>query len=1668
MCIRTSLVVFSIIAALAFPSVAPAATPRTPSPQLPAFVHNVGQVSYPNGQPASHVDVTLSAPNMVAYVFAGGIHLVQERWHSPQTSVPPPTRINPSIANTAALYAHVDLFRTDVRLLGANTQARLVVERAANGYDFFITPSTGLKGARADRYQQIRYVDVLPGVDMRLSANGKGVKVDYILRPGADPHSIRLLYDGVSSASPSPDGGVRFTTPLGLIQEEAPVAFCQGASVPIKTVLDGNTITYSVGDYDRSQELIIDPQLVWATYYAGKQVTSGDVQTANDIFGNVFLAGTTFITTLPQSPGVFQPRWKARSDGFVAKFTEFGTLLWNTYVGGTGSDEILDMCADTSGSVWICGSLDSGNHPLMDTAGAINYNKQGSGPFGDIEGDTITGRAGFVMRVKPDGTWGDSWIMDGNGTDRVTGIAFKANHLAFCGETRSLRINQKTGYPFGRNNANNYGQFDIFVAHCSPKAGNAERWTGDWLSYYGGSSDDQAKAVAVDAFGNVTCIAITQSNDLQSTDGSALRGPLDVFAIHFRTTGQPPQPSRTWAKYIGGDDNDYPADVAVDSFGNPIIVGHTYSGNFPTAAPYKATRAGITDGFFCKINYTTGLFLTSSYFGGNRLDALTSVAVDKNDRIWFAGYTGGSDDLPFTADAHDYDPNTTAEWYDLTDGFIVQMTANGAGRLYCTYYGADPDDNLPPRPTAPGDTIPSNTDFGYDRITDIYCENNAYISVASMVRGRYMAVTPGAYQSGADLSADPLYDAPFLSYFSNCPDTTMDVTINGTPVLCDNESRILRAPSGYTSYKWNTGARTQQITVSDSGMYTVSVLTMDGCRFHDTVWIAKAPRPTVSAGSDVEGCINTVIRLKAVPSGGTPPYFYKWKRVEPGPQYIDNDGLEEPGVNPNTTSHYAVTVTDQLGCTATDTVLVTIINPSPRLNTDTVVFQELDACEATGTDSVWVVNTMDYPLTLDSARASSSVFSIGTSLVGGLDIAPGDSVRVAVLATPQTAGTSTGSLVFFGSPCNWSITCQLRIVKSQLVASLIPNRVDFGTVLDCEPETRDTIITIRNNGTNVLTLQPGFTRAPFRVVTPQTPVTLAQGEGQQIIVDFNPQATGTYADTVFFPFQSGTCQDTLLVFISGIRGAMDVAVEPPTLNVGTLQGCEDSKDTSVVIWNRGTARASVTLPSNPEVVFTPSGPLTIPGGDSIRVNVSVRPATSGPFTTTLTLGVEPCALTVPLTISANKSGTAVTTPATSDLGEVSSCSGPSTIVQPFTVRFSGSGDGTVSSVSTGPSISTNMAVGSVLANGQDVSFNVLWTPTTDGVLVDSIVMIIEPCSIRRVIHVSGVRTTPSIRSVDALVALGALTAPATGTVRFENYGTDTLIFNTRATANLSIVATRPNSTTLLPGGMLEVDYRAACVPSILDTISVAVATPCALDVFSAFTGTCTGAAPARSTVVLDSASVKVGEKVTLGLRLVDSENLDDNGLRTWRADITYNPMVIVGTDGTPDCFVQGAYAPCTITLTGTRTSTTGLLASLNFTAILGTAAATDVVISNFDWIEDTTALVTTSNGHVVITDVCEEGGTRLLDPKAEAFSINVYPIPAITQFTIEVQGLGSQPGSYALYNYTGQQVTSGVLTSDQQGNALVVVDVSTFGSGTYLLTVDARGSLYRLPVLITR
>ena len=142
-----------------------------------------------------------------------------------------------------------------------------------------------------------------------------------------------------------------------------------------------------------------------------------------------------------------------------------------------------------------------------------------------------------------------------------------------------------------------------------------------------------------------------------------------------------------------------------------------------------------------------------------------------------------------------------------------------------------------------------------------------------------------------------------------------------TLLLCHGESRTLDAGPYFDSYAWNTGETSQQLTVTEGGMYAVTTKTIDGCELKDSIFIYVS-HPQTNLGADlVEECYPFSMQL----DGQDGFEDYLWQN-EAGDFLSDTRLLEV-----SQTGEYRLTVTDQYGCTAGDTMNL-VVFPVPELS----------------------------------------------------------------------------------------------------------------------------------------------------------------------------------------------------------------------------------------------------------------------------------------------------------------------------------------------------------------------------------------------------------------------------------------------------------------------------------------------------------------------------------------------------------------------------------------------------------------------------------------------------------------------------------------------------------------------------------------------------------------
>ena len=273
-------------------------------------------------------------------------------------------------------------------------------------------------------------------------------------------------------------------------------------------------------------------------------------------------------------------------DAYVAKLNAAGSsLVFGTYLGGSGVEIALDLAIDAAGSPYVVGTTRSSDFPI--TPGAFQTTRSG-------------GVDGFVTKLTPDGSaLVYSTLLGGSApgifSEESDGVAVDAAGCAYVtGATQSVDFPTTPG-AF----QTSYGGGGIDSCLSKLKADGSGLV---YSTYLGGSdSEGPTKDVEVDGSGSAYVYGATRSPDfpLVNPIQSTLKGPQDVFVVKFSPDGA----GLLFSTLLGGSSVDGPVDsgIALDAAGCVYIAGETQSTDFPTASPFQPTLRGVSDGFVAKI-----------------------------------------------------------------------------------------------------------------------------------------------------------------------------------------------------------------------------------------------------------------------------------------------------------------------------------------------------------------------------------------------------------------------------------------------------------------------------------------------------------------------------------------------------------------------------------------------------------------------------------------------------------------------------------------------------------------------------------------------------------------------------------------------------------------------------------------------------------------------------------------------------------------------------------------------------------------------------------------------------------------------------------------------------------------------------------------------------------
>ena len=181
-------------------------------------------------------------------------------------------------------------------------------------------------------------------------------------------------------------------------------------------------------------------------------------------------------------------------------------------------------------------------------------------------------------------------------------------------------------------------------------------------------------------------------------------------------------------------------------------------------------------------------------------------------------------------------------------------------------------------------------------------------------------------------AGDCIYDSGVFLAFKGltCPQAQIpNITATATPVICGNDGTATVSVTNYTgtpTYSWSPGGSTSS-TISNlaPGTYTCTLSFLTPCPYTQTVSATVSGTQVINSqmSSTPSTCNSANGTATALVSGGTGPYTYSWSTSPPQTTATAN------GLIPGT---YSVVISDNNGCSVTQTVAVSNFQPTLLVN----------------------------------------------------------------------------------------------------------------------------------------------------------------------------------------------------------------------------------------------------------------------------------------------------------------------------------------------------------------------------------------------------------------------------------------------------------------------------------------------------------------------------------------------------------------------------------------------------------------------------------------------------------------------------------------------------------------------------------------------------------------
>lgn len=807
-------------------------------------------------------------------------------------------------------------------------------------YNYFLSSERAYWRSGVPVYPALHRPGLYPGVDLLVAPSDLYVKYEFHIEPEADPSLIKMRYEGVKSLSLSA-GHLLIDNHIARVLELAPFAYqisSLGDTLPVEChyKLDKNVVSFSLGRYDHTLPLVIDPVVVFSSY-SGSTADNWGYTATYDAHGNLYGGGIAFGAGYPVTFGAYQTHFCTSASGTttdvaITKFDSAGTnIYYSTYLGGSYVDIPHSLYVNDNDELYVFGTTASPDFPVTPDAFDTSFNL---GTPSTLSTSLIfpMGADIFITRFSADGhQLLSSTFVGGSGNDGVnTASELRKNYAddnrgeILMDVNSNVYVVTSTYSPDFPITSNAYdtsynGNQDVCVFKMSYDLSQMI-----WSTYLGGSGNDAGYSMMLADDESVYLCGGTVSTDFPVVTGAlqpTLAGGADGFVSHLSANGD----YLMGSTYLGSPEYDQAYLIKGDRLSAPHIFGQTSAGGMTWVQNASYYTAGGGQ-FLTKLSPSLNAVEWSTVFGsglGGPDISPTALLVDYCSNIYMSGWGsfqlngfGGTNGLPITQDAFQ---STT----DGSDYYFICLSDDVSQLVYGSFFGGA------------AYSAREHVDGGTSRFDR---KGRIYQAVCAGCGGQSsFPTTPGAWST---TNGSTNCNLGVIKMDFSLPVVVADFRMPSTVCLPDTVSFVNQSQTigNSTSYFWDFGDGTTSTQIAPShyyahsGYYNVTLIVQDlgSCNFADTLTkMILVLANMVDTLSDANICYGDFVQIGIPPSVGVD---YHWS---PGTS-LSNSAVSNPIAAPVQSTLYRLVATTQ-HCTDTFYQRVNVDTSFALLSSDTTI-----------------------------------------------------------------------------------------------------------------------------------------------------------------------------------------------------------------------------------------------------------------------------------------------------------------------------------------------------------------------------------------------------------------------------------------------------------------------------------------------------------------------------------------------------------------------------------------------------------------------------------------------------------------------------------------------------------------------------------------------------------